>query len=73
MKNCELAELGSCERAMPTMPRLNGTVHVSARHALAAFSDAEWSAEERSRYLAELTRDVEEAQKKVDQLTAPPK
>src|ERR1700754_14759 len=26
MKNCELAELGSPARAMPTMPRLNGTL-----------------------------------------------
>jgi hypothetical protein len=64
-----LREQGHPDRAL--MPRLNGTVHVGAKHALASFSDAEWSAEERSRYLAELTRDVEEAQKQVDQLTAP--
>jgi hypothetical protein len=66
-----LREEGHPDRAL--MPRLNGEVHVSAKHALASFSDAEWSAEERSRYLAELTRDVAEAQNKVDQLTAPPK
>jgi hypothetical protein len=66
-----LRDEGHPDRAL--MPRLNGTVHVSAKHALASFSNAEWSAEERSRYLAELTRDVEEAQKKVDQLTAPSK
>ena len=62
-----LREEGHPDRAL--MPRLNGTVHVSGKHALASFSEAEWSAEERSRYLAELTRDVDEAQKKVDQLS----
>jgi hypothetical protein len=66
-----LREEGHPDRAL--MPRLNGAVHVSAKHALASFSDAEWSAEERSRYLAELTRDVQEAQKQVDQLTVPAK
>src|ERR1700754_5135823 len=30
MKNCELAELGSEVRAMPTIPRLNGTLENSA-------------------------------------------
>src|SRR5207302_11156648 len=30
MKNCEFAELGSLVRAMPTMPRLNGTLENSA-------------------------------------------
>src|ERR1700733_14705054 len=30
MKNCEFAELGSLARAMPTMPRLNGTLENSA-------------------------------------------
>jgi hypothetical protein len=64
-----LREEGHPDRAL--MPRLNGTVHVSGKHALASFSNAEWSAEERSRYLAELTRDVDEAQKKVDQLSGP--
>jgi hypothetical protein len=64
-----LREEGHPDRAL--MPRLDGAVHVGAKHALASFSNAEWSAEERSRYLAELTRDLEEAQKKVDQLTAP--
>jgi hypothetical protein len=62
-------EEGHPDRAL--MPRLDGTVHVSAKHALASFSEAEWSDEERSRYLAELTRDVEEAQKKVNQLSGP--
>jgi hypothetical protein len=65
-----LREEGHPDRAL--MPRLNGTVHVSAKHALTSLSNAEWSGEERSRYLAELTRDVEEAQKKVEQLSAAP-
>src|SRR4029453_19096731 len=30
MKNCELAEFGSFARAIPTMPRLNGTLENSA-------------------------------------------
>ena len=30
MKNCEFAEFGSLVRAMPTMPRLNGTLENSA-------------------------------------------
>ena len=64
-----LREEGHPDRAL--MPRLNGTVHVSAKHALASFSNAEWSDEQRARYLAELTRDVEEAQKKVEQLSGP--
>ncbi len=64
-----LREEGHPDRAL--MPRRNGVVHVSAKHALASFSNAEWSAEERSRYLAELTRDVDEARQKVEQLTAP--
>jgi hypothetical protein len=64
-----LREEGHPDRAL--MPRLDGAVHVSAKHALASFSNAEWSAEERSRYLAELTRDVEEAQRQVDRLSTP--
>lgn len=64
-----LREEGHPDRAL--MPRLNGAVHVSGKHALASFSNAEWSAEERSRYLAELARDVEEARKQVDQLSGP--
>jgi len=62
-----LREEGHPDRAL--MPRLNGAVHVSGKHALASFSAAEWSAEERARYLTELTRDVDEARKKVDQLS----
>lgn len=55
------------DRAM--MPRLAGRVHVSGSYPLAAFSDAEWTSEERERYLAELTRDVDQAAGEVDRLT----
>ncbi len=65
-----LREEGHPDRAL--MPRLDGPVHVSGKHALASFSNAEWSAEERSRYLAELTRDVDEARRQVDRLSAEP-
>lgn len=64
-----LREEGHPDRAL--MPRLSGRVLTTARHAITAFSDAAWSSEERTRYLAELTRDVDEAQKKVDQLKGP--
>lgn len=63
-----LREEGHPDRAL--MPRLEGPVLVGGRHALTAFSDAPWSSQERSRYLAELTRDVEQARRQVDQLSA---
>lgn len=55
------------DRAM--LPRQPGTVHTSQAYALDSFSEAEWSSEERSRYLAELSKDVDEARKQVDSLT----
>jgi hypothetical protein len=54
------------DRAM--MPRLAGRVHVSGSYPLAGFSEAEWTSEERDRYLAELTRDVQQANDEVDRL-----
>ncbi|HMC16798.1 MAG TPA: choice-of-anchor X domain-containing protein [Albitalea sp.] len=51
------------------MPRLPGKVHVSQDHPLASFSDAEWNADERTRYLSELSRDVVDAQAQVDRLS----
>jgi hypothetical protein len=54
------------DRAM--MARRAGPVHTSASYPPTAFSDAEWSSEERDRYLTELTRDVEQAQDQVDRL-----
>jgi hypothetical protein len=52
------------------MERRAGVLHVSARHSLDAFSTAEWRSEERDRYLAQLQRDVDEAQARVTQLQA---
>jgi hypothetical protein len=54
------------DRAM--MRRLAGTVHTSGSYALTAFSDAEWTSEERERYLAEYTRDTDEAREQVERL-----
>lgn len=53
------------------MPRLAGRVHTSGNHALGSFADAEWSGEERTRYLTELNRDLGEAQDRVEQLKGP--
>jgi hypothetical protein len=50
------------------MPRLVGTVHTTRSYPLASFSDAEWTSEERSRYLTELGQDVVQAENKVQQL-----
>lgn len=50
------------------MPRLQGKVHTSQSYPLAGFADAEWSSEERARYVAELTRDLDEAQREVERL-----
>jgi hypothetical protein len=55
------------DRAM--LPRLAGVVHTSRSYALTSFSDAEWSSEERDRYLVELNKDVDEAARHVKELT----
>lgn len=55
------------DRAM--LARREGVVHSSASYAAKAFSDAEWTSEERDRYLAELGRDVAQLEA---QLTPPP-
>lgn len=44
------------DRAM--LPRREGVVHTSGSYPIKGFSDAEWTSEERSRYLAELNKDV---------------
>lgn len=54
------------DRAM--MPRQPGTVHVSSRYAPDSFSAAEWSSQERDRYLNEYGRDVREALEQVNRL-----
>ena len=50
------------------MPRLAGAIHTSRSYALTSFSDAEWTSEERNRYLTELNKDVNEAKQQVDAL-----
>lgn len=50
------------------LARRPGVQHTSRSYALASFSEAEWSSEERTRYLTELGKDVAAAEQKVQQL-----
>lgn len=50
------------------LPRRAGAVHSSKSYPLASFSDAEWSSEERDRYLTELGKDVAVAEQKLKAL-----
>lgn len=50
------------------MPRQTGVVYTSQRYARDRFSSAEWTSEERERYLAEYARDAEEAKRKAAEL-----
>jgi hypothetical protein len=50
------------------MPRIAGEAHVTRMHGLAEFSDAEWQSEERTRYLTEMSRDVEQARAELAEL-----
>jgi len=52
-----------------TMARQAGVVYTSARYTRDRFSSAEWSSEERSRYLNEYGKDAETARRKVEELT----
>lgn len=58
------------DRAM--MPRWPGVMHTSANYPNSAFSDAEWSSEERSRYLNEFGKDVTQAEDSIKELEAKP-
>lgn len=51
------------------MPRIEGTAHVSKTYALKGFSDAEWQGEERTRYLAEYSKDAREARTALEQIS----
>jgi hypothetical protein len=53
------------------LARLPGVVHTSKSYPLAFFSAAEWQSEERTRYLEELSKDVTEASRKVQDLQGP--
>jgi hypothetical protein len=50
------------------LPRRTGVQHTSRVHAIASFSAAEWEGEEKTRYLTELSKDVEEATREVQRL-----
>jgi hypothetical protein len=50
------------------LPRRAGVQHTSRVYPLAGFSDAEWQGEEKTRYLAELERDVAEAERQLQRL-----
>ncbi|MEK8034133.1 hypothetical protein AACH06_25185 [Ideonella sp. DXS29W] len=54
------------------MPRRVGLVHRTQDYPLVAFSNAEWTSEERSRYLAEYTKDVREAEDQLNNLGSGP-
>ena len=51
------------------MARQVGVVHVSATYPKSRFSAAEWSSEERDRYLAEYGKDAEIARRQVEALS----
>jgi hypothetical protein len=53
-----------------TMSRQTGVVHTSAVYPLGRFSSAEWTSEERQRYLAEYGKDADTARRQVEDLTA---
>lgn len=50
------------------MPRLVGNVHTTKKYASNSFSNAEWTSEERTRYLTELGKDVAQTQATLNQL-----
>lgn len=54
------------------MPRRDGVVHRTRSYPLASFSGAEWSSEERDRYLTEYTKDVNEAEDQLKELGSGP-
>jgi hypothetical protein len=53
------------------MARRPGTVHTTGRYGMDRFSAAEWTSEERERYLAEYRRDVQKAEEQVRTLQSP--
>lgn len=53
-----------------TMARQVGVVHTSAVYPASRFSGAEWTSEERQRYLAEYGKDADAARRQVEDLSA---
>lgn len=54
------------DRAM--MPRQSGVIHTSQSYARDRFSSAEWTSEERERYLTQYAQDAEEARRKLQDM-----
>lgn len=65
-----LKETGDPDREL--LSTLRGYVHTTREYPTNVFSGEEWQSEERTRYINEFTKDVNEAQSMLDQL-APPK
>jgi hypothetical protein len=61
-----LREMGDPDREL--MKTLAGYVHTTREYALEGFSEAEWSSEERQRYLDEYSKDVKLAREQLDKL-----
>jgi hypothetical protein len=59
-----LKETGDPDRELLTT--LRGYVYTTREHPVSAFSADEWQSEERSRYINEYTKDVNEAQKELE-------
>jgi hypothetical protein len=65
-----LRESGDPDREL-LLP-LQGPVHTTKGYPLTAFSDAEWTSEERQRYLTEYGKDVKQAQAHLETLASAP-
>jgi hypothetical protein len=59
-----LKEMGDPDREL--LSALRGYVHTTGEYPVSAFSADEWQSEERSRYINEYTKDVNEAQKELE-------
>jgi len=62
-----LKESGDPDRELLTT--LRGYVYTTREHPVSAFSADEWQSEERTRYIDEYTKDVNEAQKQLEAVT----
>lgn len=58
------------DRAM--MPRWPQTAYTSQPHAISEFADAEWTSEQRQRYLTEYSKDVQVAEQNLQRTSTPP-
>jgi hypothetical protein len=62
-----LKEVGDPDREL--MTPLRGYVHTTREYPTSVFSADEWQSEERTRYIDEFTKDVNEAQKELDAIS----